>query len=89
MTCEAVKLPGGGTAIVCSSRRRARCACGARAPLLCDWRMPKRRSGTCDAPVCKRCATSPAPEKDLCPEHAEMFQDWQSRRAAGAETADG
>jgi len=49
MKCEHVKLPGGGTAIVCSSggrgyRERAhRCACGAIAGLQCDWKIPPPR----------------------------------------------
>lgn len=54
MTCERVTLPDGGAAIVCSSRRRRRCACGAPATLLCDWKVPGRRTGTCDAPLRER-----------------------------------
>lgn len=66
MACETVRMPGGGMAIVCSSRRVPRCACGRRAPLLCDWKVPSKKSGTCDAPLCNRCATAPAHEKHLC-----------------------
>lgn len=80
MTCEHVTLPDGGRAIVCSSRRRARCACGRPAPLLCDWKISGRR-GTCDAPLCNRCTTSPAPDNDLCPAHAEAFEQWKAVRA--------
>ena len=51
--------------LVCTGRSRARCACGARAPLLCDWKVSGKRSGTCDAPAhVHRCSTSPAPGKD-------------------------
>jgi len=77
MTCEHVQLPGGGFAIVCSSGRTKRCSCGRRADLLCDWKVPSRRSGTCDAPICRRCTVSPAPDKDLCPQHAKAFEAWR------------
>lgn len=82
MTCEHVALPGGGTAIVCSSAKRPRCECGRAAPLLCDWKVSDRKSGTCDAPICDRCATSPAPEKDLCPRHTREFEAWKQERAS-------
>lgn len=82
MVCERFTLPGGGTAIVCSSRQR--CACGARANLLCDWKVPARKSGTCDAPICARCSTSPAPEKDLCPKYAAALKEWKATRAAAS-----
>lgn len=78
MGCESVTLPGGGAAIVCSPTRR--CKCGERATLLCDWKVPERKSGTCDAGICARCATSPAPEKDLCPAHAQAYVRWQAER---------
>lgn len=82
MTCERVSLPGGITAIVCGTRRKPRCKCGQPAPLLCDWKVPGKKSGTCDAPICKRCATSPAPDKDLCPAHAEAFRVWKANRGS-------
>lgn len=78
MTCEYVTLAGGATAIVCSGHRARRCKCGRSAPLLCDWKVP---GGTCDKPICTACATSPAPDKDLCPEHAAAWRDWQAARA--------
>lgn len=77
MPCERVTLPGGITAIVCSSRTPKRCACGARATQECDWKVPTRQSGTCDRPICRRCSHVPAPDKDLCPEHAA---EWKARR---------
>ncbi len=78
MPCTHVTLPGGGTAIVCGIRRRQRCACGRPATLICDWKTTSR-SGTCDAPVCVRCATSPAEGKDLCATHAKAFAAWKAR----------
>ena len=85
MTCENVSLPGGGRAIVCGRfGPREKCRCGRTATLLCDWKMPNpeehrraRGSTTCDKPLCERCTTSPAPDKDLCPAHAETFQRWK------------
>lgn len=76
MPCETVTLPGGGRAIVCGSRRTPRCACGRPSTQLCDWKVPSRRSGTCDKPLCKQCTHVPAPNKDLCPAHAA---EWLAR----------
>ena len=76
--CERVALDGGGFVFVCGGRHpRRRCACGARATLQCDWKVPGKRSGTCDAYVCSSCATSPAAGKDLCAKHAAAFVEWQ------------
>lgn len=80
MTCDHVILPNGTRAIVCHSGRPRRCGCGRRAILTCDWKVADRKSGTCDAPLCDRCTTSPAPEKDLCPDHATAFARWKAAR---------
>lgn len=81
MTCTPVKLSGGGTAIVCGPhQKRKRCACGRPADLLCDWKVPGRKSGTCDAPICDQCTTSPALDKDLCPDHARELEEWKAKR---------
>ncbi|HEY1750291.1 MAG TPA: hypothetical protein VGG29_03455 [Caulobacteraceae bacterium] len=81
MPCTVVQTPL-GAAIVCTERRpRPRCRfCGAPAPLLCDWKVPERRSGVCDAPICGGCATSPAEGKDLCPDHAVAWRAWLAAR---------
>ena len=82
MTCEHVHLSGGMSAIVCSSGRRPKCSgCGRPAGLLCDWKTPGIRNGTCDAPVCERCSTKPASNKDLCPTHAAAYEQWCAQRA--------
>lgn len=80
MTCERVSLAGGGVAIVCGTFKRKRCACGGAATLECDWKVPSRKSGTCDAPICASCTTSPAPGKDLCLTHAADYERWQESR---------
>lgn len=76
MPCVPFKSPDGSTGIMCFSRRGQRCACGNAATKLCDWRVAEKRSGTCDKPLCGRCAISPAPEKDLCQAHAA---EWEAR----------
>jgi len=85
MACERVTLPNGASAIVCGPRRpHQRCRCGRRATLLCDWKMVEgtvHSSGTCSEPICDRCTASPAPNKDLCPAHAEAFTEWKAQRA--------
>lgn len=84
--CQRVHTPT-GVAIVCGGHARRRCRCGRQATLLCDWKVATRRSGTCDAPICTNCARSPAPNKDLCAEHAQAFAQWQVESAARKETA--
>jgi hypothetical protein len=80
MTCERVTMPGGGVAIVCGPRSRQRCQCGNRATLLCDWKRPDKKSGTCDAGLCPACTTKPAPDKDLCPVHARADEEWKATK---------
>jgi hypothetical protein len=55
------------------------CACGRIADYLCDWRMPAKKSGTCDGPICKKCAEQVAPDKHLCPFHQKAFEHWKKR----------
>jgi hypothetical protein len=87
MTCTHVTLPGGTRAIVCSSVTERPCSgCGRRADLLCDWKVPSRKSGTCDKPICKDCATSPAPDKDICPAHAPDLKAWLAARPGYQQT---
>lgn len=83
MVCQRVPLPGGGHAIVCGPKRRAkRCNCGRPATLLCDARL-KGKKGTCDRPICDQCTTSPAEGKDLCPAHARAYELWKAKKDAG------
>lgn len=79
MTCQHVTVPGGYSAIVCGPTRR--CKCGRKATLLCDWKVPSRKSGTCDKAICDQCAVSVAPEKDLCPDHGLEFERWKAARS--------
>ena len=79
MKCETVEVDG-VRAIVCSSGRRPRCKCGKPATLACDWKIPRKKSGTCDAPICAECTTKPSADKDICPDHRRAFLDWRDRR---------
>lgn len=78
MTCTHVQLPDGGTAIVCGPTQR--CKCGNKATLLCDWKVPSKKSGTCDAKLCAKCTSSPAPDKDLCSKHATEWAKMNRRQ---------
>jgi hypothetical protein len=68
---EVVRLPGGGTAIVCYSGHRPRgvpcVACGRRSSLQCDY--PVSPGKTCDAYICTVCAKPQGPNRDYCPCH--------------------
>ena len=79
MTCTPIKLDNGATGFVCPrGKRPIRCTqCGKPGDLLCDWKVKGKASGTCDAPICERCTMSPAPDKDLCPDHAKAFDKWK------------
>lgn len=75
---ETVRLPGGGTAIVCHSgprprtRRACSCGCGRTATLRCDYPVPGKtgtRRYTCDAYLCRQCAVAAGPDLDYCPSH--------------------
>lgn len=66
----------GMTGFMCTTGRRKRCACGRPATKECDWKVPGKKSGTCDRPICAGCTHVPAPDKDLCPLHAA---EWKAR----------
>lgn len=69
MVCRTIPNEG-GFAIVCGPRRpRRRCACGNWATKECDFPAPRRKSKTCDKPLCDRCAVRVGPDKDECPGH--------------------
>jgi hypothetical protein len=81
--CEKVKLPGGNAALICGLRTfRKFCACGRQAVALCDWRIPNKKSGTCDAPICAQHSKQVAPGKHLCPEHQLQYDNWKRRHPA-------
>lgn len=75
MTCEHVKLPSGGVAIVCGrGPRPIKCAhCGARGRRLCDFVTEPARNHalakTCDKGLCDACAVSVGKGIDHCPDH--------------------
>lgn len=80
MVCTPTSFPGGGVGFVCTTGRRRSCGCGKRATQQCDWKVPTRKSGTCDRYICEACSTKPADDKDLCREHAVAFESWKGAR---------
>lgn len=71
-----MRLPGGGSAIVCTRGPKTKpkpCVrCGAVSTRLCDAQLAPDLAGkarSCDAPICARCTTSPRPGVDYCPDH--------------------
>lgn len=85
--CCSVRV-GNQRVIVCGRHRVEACvSCGAISDRLCDWIIAKRgkRIVTCSAPICATHASSPAPDKDLCPKHAELWkQHPRNHRTAAA-----
>jgi hypothetical protein len=84
MTCERISFPnprGEGPdveGIICSRGKRwPRCSvpgCDRRAPFLCDFPIPRRKSGTCDAKLCDGHRARQGEDRDFCPPHAKHAQ---------------
>lgn len=86
--CTKVSLEGGGWAIVCGKRRHVNCRwCTKPHTLLCDWKMPQHKDGTCSAPMCAEHAVEVAPEKHLCALHKAAYDQWLKLRPAVAATS--
>jgi hypothetical protein len=78
--CQRIEYPD-GVAIICGGPHRTKfCACGRVASLECDWKVKTRKSGTCDAPICAKCALQVGPDKHLCRAHQKAYEDWKRRR---------
>jgi hypothetical protein len=78
--CLKMQTPDGDEVLVCGGHARTRyCKCGRAADLLCDWKVAGKKSGTCDEPVCKRCAVEVAPNKHLCKAHQAAWESWKHR----------
>lgn len=72
MKCSTIKLDNGAVAIVCGPRRVHKCFCGRVATLLCDYEI--KPGDTCDAYICRHCATSLDRGRHLCQEHASLHE---------------
>lgn len=75
MHCEPIKLPGGGTGIICGrgSRRKPCHYCAKHGGFLCDH--PVIRNGkrtTCDTQMCEQCRNNVA-GADLCRPHFTLY----------------
>jgi hypothetical protein len=81
------RLPDGTTVIVCTrgtrGTRQPRCSgCGAPgADKLCDYPVVRAngKAGTCDRPLCERCAVSVGVGRDYCGPHHR----YEQKRAQG------
>lgn len=72
MTCKPIVLPGGVTAIACTRGpgRPHRCAfCSGRGDFQCDFPIGTKKSGTCDAYLCRHHAREKGPGRHWCPTH--------------------
>ena len=77
--CEHLNI-NGTNVIVCRARQKRQwCACGRPCDFLCDWKVPAKKSGTCDTPICKAHAKQVAPDKHLCPLHQRKYDEWKRR----------
>lgn len=79
MPCTPFNDGQGSRGFICTMGPRfRRCSCGSGklATQLCDWKVPTRSTGTCDAKLCPGCTHKPALGKDLCPNHA---REWKAR----------
>ncbi len=82
MPCIPFQTKDGATGIICTGRRgRRRCSTckNAWTSLECDYPMPDHKSGTCDKPLCARCAVSIGPNVDHCPHHPKELPAHQPR----------
>lgn len=66
--------------IICRGRHTVEfCMCGRQGDFLCDWKVPDRKSGTCDKPICSKHAKKVGPEKHLCPFHQLQYETWKRK----------
>ena len=75
MTCNIMKMPNGGTAIICArASKRYKCKnCGRQNDFLCDFELSGDMQGhTCDVRLCKRCRVH-IDGKDYCMPHAKII----------------
>jgi hypothetical protein len=85
MYCTDVKIPGGGSAIICQGGQRPKpCACGKPTTKLCDWKLGvapgAKRIRRCSVGICDEHTFSPAKDKDFCPQHAREWKAYLARK---------
>lgn len=76
-------MPNGGVMIICGRTRKGKSfnklcrTCGCVAQFECDWKIGREIDGatlTCDEGLCSKHAEEVAPDKHLCPRHAEAWK---------------
>src|SRR5579859_1367768 len=64
--------------------QRTCATCSAEAEFLCDNPAKRRKTGTCDRPICGRCALLVGPDRHLCPACARAAElTWWPALACG------
>jgi len=77
VTCETLKTAFGDITICQRGKRWPSCSvpgCDRKAPLLCDFPIARKKSGTCDAKLCEGHAATQGPDRHFCPPHAKHAQ---------------
>lgn len=79
--CYRMPMPDGSFGIICGGRNQKMryCDCSRPADFLCDWKMPDKKSGTCDGAICNKCALEVASDKHLCKFHQKAYEQWKRR----------
>jgi hypothetical protein len=77
MSCKAINLGQGATAILCSREPRARChttGCRGESVALCDYPIKRKNGapGTCDRRMCVSCRRRQGEGVDYCPVHDRL-----------------
>jgi hypothetical protein len=81
MACAWINV-NGTPAIICGLKKPKPCKCGSGLEVsrACDWKRRRvHKDGhelkpkTCDAPLCEQCTYEPAPGKDLCRTHRDLW----------------
>ena len=67
------------------------CVCGWISGRQCDYRLeqahPSVAAPTCNRWLCDVCTTSPAPDKDLFPQHVQRYKAWLAGRTNSTDGA--
>lgn len=78
MSCDRLDTGNGVHATICNrGKKRPYCSvpgCDRPAGRQCDFPIPKKKSGTCDANLCQTHAATQGEELDYCPPHAARGQ---------------
>ena len=73
MPCSFIRLPGGGSAIICGPKRVNFCFyCPEPSTIQCDYPVPPT-GRACDRSTCRQHARALSPTLDYCQDHAPLY----------------